>query len=182
MKMKKWIALAAALALALSLAACDWLNIFVPTTQPQTTLETITETQRTTEPAAEPTTQAPPVILYLPNENADGFVTKAAFTDGTAEDIVALLVQEGALPRGCAPLSFSADEAKLDMNEAFLLAVCSTGTTGEYLLLGCLVNSLLQYYGLESVMVTAQGKVIETGHAIHDQPLRFFENQVAVSE
>jgi len=123
------------------------------------------------------TKKAPAAALYLPNKNADGFVTKEVRTDGTIEDIVALLVAEEALPAGCAPLSFSPDgEAALDMNEAFRLAVTTTGTTGEYLTFGSLVNTVLAYYGLESVYVTAGGRVIESGHAVYDKPLRFHEN------
>lgn len=167
--MKKIFVWALLPALAAGLVACG--PGTPPPTQPETTVA-----------QAEATTQIPPVILYLPNENADGFVMKAAQTDGSVEDIVALLVGEGALPAGCAPLSFSAEEAALDMNEAFGRAAGATGTTGEYLLFGSLVNTLLKYYGLESVFVTAQGQVIETGHAAYDFELRFYENQVAVTE
>ena len=174
--MKKIFALALALALPLGLAACDWLGKPEP---PQPT-----QAETTAEP--ETATEIPPVTLYLPNENADGFVTRQAKTDGAIADVVALLVAEGALPEGCAPLSFMAgnrsghESAKLDMNAAFGTAVSSTGTTGEYLLFGCLVNTVLVYYGYESVVVTAEGRVIESGHAVYDEPLWFYENQVAM--
>jgi len=170
--MKKFFACAIALALPLGLSACSWGGAPEPT-QPATAAQT------ETAPPAE-TAVTPPVILYLPNGNADGFDTKAAHTDGTAADIIALLAGEGALPAGCAPLSFSMEDAALDMNGAFGRAVRSTGTTGEYLLFGSLVNTLLKYYGLESVFVTAEGETIETGHETYDFALRFFENQVAV--
>jgi len=119
------------------------------------------------------------IQLYLPNENADGFVVKAAQTDGTIESVVALLVAEGALPEGCAALSFSAQDAALDMNEAFRLAVSTTGTTGEYLRFGSLVNTVLGCYGLEVLHLTAEGLIIETGHEIYDYALRFYDNQGA---
>jgi len=168
MKMKKAFAIALACALLLGLAACDWFG--GNTTQAQTT----TQAEITTEP--EPTAQLLPVTLHLPNENADGFITRQAETDGSIEGIVALLVAEGGLPAGCAPRSFSAQDASLDMNEAFLRAVSTTGTTGEYLLFGSLVNTVLGFFGLEVLYITAQGQVIETGHSTYDFVFRFYEN------
>ena len=129
---------------------------------------------------------APPqeVMLYLPNDNADGFVTKVVQTDAppTPEGIVALLVAQGALPEGCALLGFSPDgQPQVDMNAAFGQAVRGTGTAGEYLLFGSLVNTLLYFYGLESILVTVEGQIPETGHETYDYPLRFYENQTQVS-
>ena len=168
MKMKKAFAVALACALLLGLAACDWFG--GNTTQAQTT----TQAETTTE--TEPTTQLKQVTLYLPNENADGFITRQAETDGSIEGVVALLVAEGALPEGCAPLGFSVEDAALDMNEAFLQAVNNTGTTGEYLRFGSLVNTVLGFFGLEVLYITAQGQVIETGHNTYDFVFRFYEN------
>lgn len=120
-----------------------------------------------------------PVALYLPNNNADGFKTKAAMTDGSAADIVDLLVQEGALPAGCAVLDFtvvSATSCAVDMNAAYGQAVTNTGTAGEYLRVGCLVNTLLMFYELDELVLTVEGDILETGHALYDQPLHFYTN------
>jgi len=130
------------------------------------------------ENPAEPQTAA----FYLPNEDADGFVVKEGLTDGKAEDLVALLVAEGALPEGCALLSFDLDNATADMNAAYGRAISNTGTAGEYMLLGSLANTLLIFFGLDEIAVTVEGQHIETGHEIYDYPLRFFENQIAVIE
>lgn len=171
--MKKLFACALALTLLLGLAACGGSG-----PQPQTTQPPPSQATQATQPAtAKPVPEKPLVRLYLPNDNADGFIFRQMWTDGTIEELVSMLVAEGALPEGCAPLSFDKDGAKLDMNEAFGLAVSTTGTTGEYMRFGCLVNTVLTYYGLESVYVTAGGRVIESGHAVYDEPLRFFENQ-----
>ena len=64
------------------------------------------------EKESAPPEKKPPdavVTLYLPNNNADGFVTKAAITDGLAAQIISLLVSEKALPEGCALLEFAID-------------------------------------------------------------------------
>ena len=121
-----------------------------------------------------------PVVLFLPNDNVDSFVTKTVMTDGTAQDIVALLVSEAALPPDAALLQFeiiSDIGATADMNDAYRQAVANTGTAGEYIGLGCVVNTLLTFYMLEEITITIEGQTLETGHNIYDYPLRFFENQ-----
>ena len=122
-----------------------------------------------------------PVVLYVPNESADGFTVRAAQTDGTAQHIVSLLVDEGALPAGCALLDFIKIGTKggvADMNKAYLQSA-SAGTTGEYLSLGCVVNTLLTFFEIEEITITIEGETLETGHDIYDYPLHFFENQTA---
>jgi len=121
------------------------------------------------------------VSLYLPNENADGFVIEAAYTDGTAAHIVSLLVAEDVLPAGCALLSFDIGDGKsgaADMNAAFGQSL--QGTAGEYLRIGAVVNTLLTYYGLEEIMLTMEDQTIETGHSVYDTPIGFVENQTAI--
>jgi len=171
--MKKLPLVTVLLMLVLSFTACNWFARPEPTEPPPTG----TGAPETTTAVTEPQTQAQPVVLYLPNDNADGFVVKAALTDGTAADLVALLVAEGALPEGCALLSFEGGTA--DMNAAYGAAISSTGTTGEYLRMGCVVNTLLTFYGLESIYITVEGRVPETGHNEYDFPLCFYENQQA---
>jgi len=119
-----------------------------------------------------------PVVLYLPNENVDGFKTKAAMTDGTAEHIVSLLISENALPDGCAVLAFTVNatekSCKVDMNAVYGQAVTNTGTTGEYMLFGCLVNTLLTFFEVDEISITVEGKTITTGHNVYDYPLGFY--------
>ena len=166
--MKKLSVWALALVFALGLAGCDWVGS--PTTEPTST----TAPETTSEAETQAQTQAQPVVLFLPNDNADGFVPKAALTDGTAADLVALLVAEGALPEGCALLSFEGGTA--DMNAAYGQAISTTGTAGEYMRVGCVVNTLLTFYGLQSLYITVEGQAPETGHVVYDFPLRFHEN------
>lgn len=166
--MKKLLICLLATTLILSLSACSLLN--PPSNSPDS------PPSETTDPTSYP------IMLYLPNDTADGFVTQAAETDGTAADIIALLVAEHALPMGSAVLDFAIDGAggpRVDMNNAFGQAVRSTGTTGEYLLLGSLVNTLLSYFGLSEITLTVEGSVLETGHEVYSYPLHFFANQTA---
>ena len=124
-----------------------------------------------------------PIELYLPNTNADGFVTKASMTDGKPEHIISLLINEKALPDGCALLDFAVNGNKsaiMDMNAAYGKAVGNSGTAGEYLQLGSVINTFVTFFAVEEITLTIEGKTLETGHEIYDYPLRFFEDQVAV--
>jgi hypothetical protein len=132
------------------------------------------------KPEKDPDTpQTHPIVLYLPNENADGFISKAAVTDGTVEDIIKLLIGEKAIPEGCVANSFNISDKNgtLDMNAAFGQAVNQQGTAGEYLLLGSLINTLLTYFQLDTITLTVNGETLESGHIIYDSPLKFYKNQ-----
>ena len=83
----------------------------------------------------------------------------------------ALAAQE-ALPEGSAVLSAEeGDPVKLDMNAAFGEGMMSTGTTGEILYLGALVNTVLDYTGAKHVELTVEGAPLETGHNLYDYPI-----------
>ena len=141
--------------------------------------------------AQEETTSAPAqmsVTLYLPNDNADGFVTREVTlpreapqdtmeqliqSTALAEDILEQLVQAGALPEGVRVLSM--DSGVLDLNSAFLSFLNSMGTSGEYVVMGSVVNTYLTAFDLERITITVEGNVPETGHSIYDQPLRMYE-------
>ena len=67
-------------------------------------------------------------------------------------------------------------EITLDFNEAFAQRIRSTGTAGEYILMGSLVNTYLDAFNAATVTVTVEGGVWESGHVIYDMPMGRFEN------
>lgn len=116
--------------------------------------------------------------LYLPNDNADGFESVIVETDQiTAESVLAELQTRGALPETVAINSFSAEGSQLniDFNRAFGDLVCSTGTAGELMITGSMVNTYLSAFQAESVFFTVEGEILESGHVIYDFPLTFAE-------
>ncbi|MCL2300480.1 MAG: GerMN domain-containing protein [Firmicutes bacterium] len=157
--MKKLLALALVIVLALGFSACG----------KQKTLELTS------------------VTIYLPDQvaiDAGGYGFAARQVEMHMPNLVSLqamqlvshLAASGALPEGCAVLSFDEENATLDMNEAFAQALGRAGTLGETLLLGCLVNTMLDFFGLQSITVTAQGEVLQTGHETYSDPLGFYGN------
>ena len=118
--------------------------------------------------------------LYLPNENADGFVTEEVSVSEAADpqELVDLLIRRGALPEGSEILNFaqSGKTLNVSMNRAYCDQVSSTGTAGEEMLLGSLVNTLLTFYEADELNLTCEGEILSTGHNDYDFPLSFYEN------
>ena len=117
------------------------------------------------------------VTLYVPNANADGFDTVTAAVPGdadrAAQAIVDALIDRGALPEGVKVNSLTMEDngLHLDLNEVYRQAVSSAGATGETMLMGSVVNTFLMAYEAETVTLTCDGAVIETGHAIYAEPM-----------
>lgn len=139
-------------------------------------------TQTPTETIAPAESPEPPAsvsyTLYLPNENANGFVTQNVETDRiTADGILLELQKAGALPDTVILNAFGSqdDQLILDFNSAFADAVDAMGTSGEYMIIGSLVNTFLNAFQAHSLTFTVEGQILESGHVIYDFPLTYFE-------
>lgn len=136
--------------------------------------------------------------LYLPNANADGFDTVTETVQATPQGLVDALIAHKALPEGVTVNDFrmendgtettdgEGDDASvsytpgdshifLDLSQSFADAAGSTGTAGETMLLGSLVNTMLTYYSAVDLTLTIDGAVLETGHNVYDTPFTLFE-------
>lgn len=135
------------------------------------------------------------ITLYLPDDNAESFDEVTETVAATPQGIVDALIDHGALPEGTVVNDFQLDtngvevqegdmvsytpgdlcSITIDLSSAFSKAASSTGTAGETMLLGSLVNTLLKAYDADTVSITCDGSVLETGHNVYDEPLTFFE-------
>ena len=93
-----------------------------------------------------------------------------------AQAIVAQLIAHDALPKDSEVLAISkdGDALSLDMNEAFLAGLRASGSTGEFLYMGSLVNTFLDNFNCTTVRVTVEGQPFSTGHTEYDKPLQAF--------
>lgn len=148
------------------------------------------------KPETEPPVETPPTQtaaaggvdtsckLYFPNDAADDLRadtaqipdTEAAVTVTYAQAIVDQLIAHDALPKDSKVLAISKDGSalSLDMDEAFLAGLRQSGSTGESMYLGSLVNTFLDNFNCETVRVTVEGKSFSTAHADYDKPLQAF--------
>ncbi len=173
---KRFLALLCALSLLAGLMACGRpadASASVPASSPASS-------PVVSEPPAPTKT---PATVYLPDDNAEHLIPTTVEVETPAgeelDDVTVLthlveqLAREGALPADTELLSMKlGDPVAVDMNAAFGEGMKSTGTTGEFLYLGALVNTILDYTGAESVLLTVEGEILETGHSIYDEPVQ----------
>lgn len=145
-------------------------------TPPTSTITGVPQTQPSSTVNTESTAPQGPITitLYLPNEALDGFVEKEVAIDSLQPElIIQHLAEQGAVNMDVRVLSAvkEGSQLSLDMNEAFLMQVSSMGTTGEKMLIGSLVNTFLSAYDCETLILTAEGQIIHSGHVDYDFPL-----------
>ena len=132
----------------------------------------------TSMPATAPTQETVTCTLYLPNENADGFYEQVAILEAlNAQQIVDQLISAAVLHEGILVNweRLEGTQLHVDFNAAFRDQLMTYGTAGELMMIGSVVNSLLRAYEADSVMLTVEGDIFESGHVIYDFPLEFYE-------
>ena len=115
------------------------------------------------------------MTVYYPDENAITFLTKTVeaeqltFLEAMIEvDVLNDEIEVNTIIR-------EDDHLIIDFNGAFRDLVCTMGTTGERMIIGSIVNTLIVNYGVESVSITVDSGIWESGHVVYDFPMAFFE-------
>ena len=95
----------------------------------------------------------------------------------TAQNLIDLLAETGAIPEGIRVLNFqlTGDIITLNLSHEMQEAAEGKGSSGEYILMGSLVNTLLTAYDAEGIDLTSAGARIQTGHDYYDYILEFYE-------
>lgn len=115
--------------------------------------------------------------IYLPNDNADGFNVETVSTENiSSKTVLTELKKRNVLPDAVSINSLSIDNGliTIDFNQAFANTVRSTGTSGERMIVGSVVNTFLDAFKAQSVYFTVDGKIFESGHIIYDFAMPFF--------
>ena len=122
------------------------------------------------------------ITLWVPDETASYLVQLETSVSDTPQGLIDALREQSVLPEQTKVLDFRIEqgdkktqEGFLDLSEEFGTAMADTGTAGELMTMSSLVNTFLARYELDSLMVTVQGEIIETGHAIYDRPQTWYE-------
>jgi hypothetical protein len=113
--------------------------------------------------------------VYVPDEDAISF--NVITVEGHMLTFLEAMVEAGVLNKDIQINSIVPEENHLtiDFNQAFRDLVCSMGTSGERMIIGSVVNTLIANYEVETVSITVDGEVWESGHVIYDFPMGFFE-------
>ena len=122
--------------------------------------------------------QAVLVTIYYGNAQADGLEQKEVEISAlTPESLIGQLAVMNVVSIDTKVNSFSQEGTmlKLDLSKGFESYLNMMGTSGEYIVMGGVVNTFLDAYDAESIQITVEGNVLETGHASYVSPLTFFE-------
>lgn len=118
------------------------------------------------------------ILVYYPNENADGTDTEEMkCKELSPENIWNLLKEKEVVVSDAEINSFRESDQvlELDVNEAFGEQLRSYGTAGETTLIESVVNTFLDAYGKEAILITENGGTLISGHKEYADYLEKFE-------
>lgn len=148
-----------------------------PEPVPEASEEPSAAPEASEEPSAAPTIT---VTLYKGDDNAEFVVpVECEIAEQSPQAIVDKLVELGVFGSAVTANSFTVDNSNvihLDMGQDFATQIFSSGTAGEHIMVGSLVNSFISVFEADAVLITVDGKPFESGHAVYDYALSFFEN------
>ena len=161
-----------------------------------------TQSQPTAPVQGEPEPSAAPsvtITVYTGDETAEHFLTQDVSAAALDENSVfAALKSAGVMPDDVELLDGAGYDFDMDAVrhgrlspvffgsaltnfgvEPFLadflrLSPPPLGTSGEYIAVGCLVNTYLTAFGADTVSITVNGAPLESGHNVYDMPLEFY--------
>ena len=149
------------------------------TTPPETTTAPEHTATEATDQTTPPTEVRLPLNIFVPDENAETFNTIPTTIDALDADLVLeMLIENSMLNDNIAlnTVELVNSQLNLDFNQAFLDQLLTYGTAGERMMIGCVVNTYLSVYDAESVYITVNGEIMESGHVIYDFPMDYFED------
>jgi spore germination protein GerM len=118
------------------------------------------------------------VALYVGNANADGFdIINAQINNKTAYSILQELKVAGAVASNVKAnsLEYVNGNLTLDLSKEFAEDVANSGSAGEYIKVGCVVNTFIDAFDVDTLTITVEGKAWESGHVTYDRPLSKFQ-------
>ena len=125
-----------------------------------------------------PVKEAVAIMVYYPNDNADGTDTEEMkCKELTAEAVWILLQEKDVVAKDTAVNGVEqvGNTLKLDVNEAFGDQLRSYGTTGETMLIQSVVNTFLDAYGCEKIKITENGETLCSGHMEYTEYMGKYE-------
>jgi|GEM_PF-1445630 len=124
--------------------------------------------------AATDTTTAAPVTVTLTysNEDATAFTTESVtIPELTPQALLDALAAREAIPSGVKALDFNKTtdstglKLELNLSSEFQTALNNSGTTGEYMTLGAVINTFLDAYQASGIKLLNEGQPMESSHA-----------------
>ena len=177
--LKKWMRYMLLAACCLTLAGCG---------RKETGSELLTETKDAVvpvdgkiDPVVEETPEGTAFHLYYGDENAENIVQKTVYVDKVTEDsVMEQLAQALKLDSNIRlkKISFGMHGGDkvvmLDFNQAFADYMKKLSQSGETVVMGSITNTFLDCYQSELLLVTVEGKVLDTGREVYEEYLEWY--------
>ena len=177
--LKKWMRYMLLAACCLTLAGCG---------RKETGSELLTETKDAVvpvdgkiDPVVEETPEGTAFHLYCGDENAENIVQKTVYVDKVTEDsVMEQLAQALKLDSNIRlkKISFGMHGGDkvvmLDFNQAFADYMKKLSQSGETVVMGSITNTFLDCYQSELLLVTVEGKVLDTGREAYEEYLEWY--------
>ena len=125
-----------------------------------------------------PETDGVTVTYYHGDKYGDHLIEETTLIPRlTAQAVVDLLVEQKVIPEGTTVRNFRLYNGiiTLDLSKEFEKEAQSLRSSGEYVLMGSLVNTFLSTYEARGMELTTEGRKLATGHDIYDYVLEFYE-------
>lgn len=121
------------------------------------------------------------VIVFYPDSQVEYFLEEGVYIPKTGDwvqEVMQALVKKGIIPEEVVVNQYVVEQMCLTiwLSEEFEEFINQFGTSGEYMYMGSVVNTLLIAGELEEVEIRIGEGYLETGHAIYDMPLGWFED------
>lgn len=145
------------------------------------TKEAVTPVEETVEPAVEKTVEGMAFHIYYGDEQAENIVQDTIYAEEVDEhtlmqELVAALEMDSSA--GLKSVSFGMHNGDrvviVDVNQAFADYVSRMGAAGEYIVIGSLTNTFLDCYQCDAMLLTVEGKVMETSHNVYEEYLEWY--------
>ena len=150
--------------------------------------ETMEESVLNERMAGESEVQGVTIRVYHSDDMAEHICVNTALTEEVTPEILLMnLASYGMVPDTVDVQKFTEETAAdqggeipghrliLDLSPDFADYLSSMGTSGEFLVMGSLVNTFLDAYDASLIKVTAGGETLETGHQIYDGWLELYD-------
>lgn len=109
-------------------------------------------------------------VIYVSNSDASAFEKKTVTLDKlTPQNLIDALISNKAVPEETSVLSMQKEQADdgttrltLDLSDQFQKGLDNTGSSGEYWMVGSVVNTFLDAYSASGVRITIAGNTLES--------------------
>lgn len=127
----------------------------------------------------EETTAKMEVMIYYGNGASNMLSSElTAMDEVTAENLIDALLKHNIVSLGTKVNSFEEEEAdgikklRLDLSKTFREYLKTMTQEGEKVIMSSVAATFLEAYEAEEIVITVEGKVLETEHASYEEPIR----------